>query len=184
MDLLFVSTNGGKFREVKAILDEYGVRTSWSRRSLPELQADRLETVVKAKLEAAARFGPRVIVEDSGLFVPALRGFPGVYSSYALATIGLDGLLRLVNGRKREASFRTVAGLAIRNRTWTRSGKCHGRLADRPLGRNGFGYDPIFIPDGETQTFGQLEAAEKNLRSHRAKAIHSIGRLLQALESV
>ncbi|MFZ0830010.1 MAG: non-canonical purine NTP pyrophosphatase [Thermoplasmata archaeon] len=181
MDLRFISTNGGKFREVRAILADYGVRVRWSRHALPEVQAERLEEVVDAKLAAASR-GARVLVEDSGLFIPALGGFPGVYSAYALHTIGLTGVLRLIRGRDRTAVFRTVAGLSIGTRRWSRSGECQGRLAVRPRGSQGFGYDPIFIPDGETRTFGQLAPAEKNRRSHRARAIHKIGRLLQTLE--
>jgi XTP/dITP diphosphohydrolase len=182
MDLLFVSTNGGKFREVRAILADYGVRVRWSRRALPEVQSDRLESVVEAKLAAAAELGPRVLVEDSGLFIPSLGGFPGVYSAYTLDTIGLPGVLRLVQGRDRTAVFRTVAGLSVGARQWTRTGESRGRLAGRPRGSNGFGYDPIFIPEGESRTFGQLDPAEKNRRSHRAHAIHKIGQLLQAPE--
>jgi XTP/dITP diphosphohydrolase len=182
MDLTFVSTNAGKFEEVRTILADYGVTVRWSRRRLPELQADRLETVVHAKLESGAKRGRRVLVEDSGLFVPALGGFPGVYSAFVLDSIGLEGLLKLLPGLDRRATFRTVAGLAIGSRRWFRAGECRGRIADRPRGTNGFGYDPVFVPQGETQTFGQLEPAEKNRRSHRAKALHRIGRLLKSME--
>ncbi|MCI4353620.1 MAG: non-canonical purine NTP pyrophosphatase [Thermoplasmata archaeon] len=181
MDLAFVSTNVGKFREVRSILGEYGVRVRWDRRRLPEVQADDLASVVEAKLADAARSGQTVLVEDSGLFIPALDGFPGVYSAYAFKTIGLRGMLTLTRGRARGAVFRTVAGLARGSRQWTVSGECRGRLADRPRGRNGFGYDPIFIPNGETRTFGQFDPVEKNRRSHRAQAIRRVGRLLQTL---
>jgi len=182
MDLTFVSTNAGKFREVRAILADYDVRVRWKKRPLPELQAESLERVVTEKLDAAARLAPRVLVEDSGLFLPALGGFPGVYSAYALDTIGLEGILRLLRSRKRTAVFRTVAGLAIGGRRWTRIGECRGTIAYRPRGLNGFGYDPIFIPEGERRTFGQLPPAGKNSQSHRARAIHRIGRLIRTLE--
>ena len=182
MDLLFVSTNRGKFREVRTLLEDYQVRVRWLNRALPEVQEDRLEAVVQAKLAAAASLGDPVLVEDSGLFLPALGGFPGVYSSYALDTIGLHGVLRLVRGRDRTAVFRTVAGLSLGRRHWMRSGASRGRLATRPRGSNGFGYDPIFIPEGETRTFGQLPPPEKNRRSHRARAIRKIGQLLQSVE--
>lgn len=181
MDLTFVSTNGGKFREVRTLLARYGVKVRWLRRELPEVQADCLEPVVEAKLAVATRWAPRVLVEDSGLFIPALAGFPGVYSAYALDTIGLDGILRLLRGRPRGATFRAVAGLALGGRHWLRTGECRGRIASRSLGTHGFGYDPIFIAEGETQTFGQLGLDEKNRRSHRAQAIHRIGRLLQRM---
>jgi XTP/dITP diphosphohydrolase len=182
MDLTFVSTNEGKFREVRSILAEYSIDVHWSRRVLPELQSDRLEGVVEAKLASASKRGSRVLVEDSGLFIPSLDGFPGVYSAFVLDTIGLEGILRLLAGRDRRARFRTVAGLAIGPRRWTRVGECRGTIAKRPRGANGFGYDPLFIPEGERRTFGQLEPAEKNRRSHRARAIHRIGRLLRRIE--
>lgn len=182
MDLTFVSTNAGKFREVRTILAEYGVEVRWLRRELPEIQADRLESVVDAKLAVAAKLAPGVLVEDSGVFIPGLGGFPGVYSAYALRTIGLEGILRLVRGRSRDALFRAVAGVSLDARRWMRSGECRGRIAHGIRGRHGFGYDPIFIPDGETQTFGQLSAAEKNRRSHRAQAFRRVGRLLQQIE--
>jgi XTP/dITP diphosphohydrolase len=182
MDLTFVSTNAGKFHEVRSILEGYGVTVRWSRRELPEIQADDLESVVGAKLKAAALREPRVLVEDSGLFIPALGGFPGVYSAYALDTIGLGGVLQLLQGRSRRAAFRTVAGLSLGSRRWIRAGTVQGRIAKRPRGTHGFGYDPIFIPNDESRTFGQLETAEKNRRSHRAQAIHRIGRLIDSLE--
>jgi XTP/dITP diphosphohydrolase len=178
MDLTFVSTNAGKYREVRSILAEYGVHVRWSRRKLPEVQAARLEAVVESKLAAAVRVGPRVLVEDSGLFIPALGGFPGVYSAYALDTIGLNGILRLMRGRERLAIFRAVAGLSLGPRRWIRAGNCRGKIADRVRGTRGFGFDPIFISAGETQTFGQLDPEQKNRLSHRARAIHRIGRLL------
>jgi XTP/dITP diphosphohydrolase len=182
MHLTFVSTNEGKFREVRSILADYGVRVHWKRQPLPEVQASRLESVVEAKLGAAERLGRRVLVEDSGLFIPSLGGFPGVYSAYVLNTIGLEGLLRLVRGRERHATFLTVAGLSVGRRRWLRRGECVGRIADRPQGGHGFGYDPIFIADGETRTFGQLAPSEKNRWSHRARAIHRVGRLLRSFE--
>jgi XTP/dITP diphosphohydrolase len=183
MDLTFVSTNAGKFQEVRAILAGYSVRVRWSHHELPEIQSDRLETVVEAKLKAAARLGRRVLVEDSGLFIPSLGGFPGVYSAYVLHTIGLGGVLRLLRGRPRHAVFRTVAGLSLGPRRWMRAGQVRGRIATRPQGTHGFGYDPIFIADGGTRTFGELDPTEKNRQSHRAQAIHRIGRLLRTLES-
>jgi XTP/dITP diphosphohydrolase len=182
MDLTFVSTNAGKSREVRTVLAEYGVKVHWARRTLPEVQADRLESVVQAKLAGARAVGPRVLVEDSGLFIPSLGGFPGVYSSYVLETIGLEGILRLLSQRNRHAVFRTVAGLSIGSRRWTCAGECRGRIAEKPRGSHGFGFDPIFIAEGDSRTFAQLDSAEKNRRSHRGKALRSVGRLLRSLE--
>jgi XTP/dITP diphosphohydrolase len=182
MDLTFVSTNAGKFHEIREILAGFDVKVRWLRRELPEIQADRLETVVEAKLAAATRLASRVLVEDSGLFIPSLGGFPGVYSAYALRTIGLNGMLRLVRGRERDAVFRTAAGISLGSKRWMRVGESHGQIAGRIRGTHGFGFDPIFIPERETRTFGQLAMEEKNRRSHRAQAIRRVGRLLKTLE--
>jgi XTP/dITP diphosphohydrolase len=182
MDLTFVSTNAGKFREVQAILAGYGVDVRWNRRELPEVQAPRLEDVVRSKLDAAAGLGPRVLVEDSGLFIQALHGFPGVYSAYALQTLGLDGILRLTKGRNRHAVFRAVVGLSVDSQHWTRAGECRGMIAPRALGSHGFGFDPIFIPAGESKTFGQFDPEQKNRLSHRARAIHRVGRLIARIQ--
>lgn len=179
MDLTFVSTNAGKFREVRSILAEYGVRVRWSRRALPEIQADDLRSVVQAKLSAAESPGRRVLVEDSGLFIPSLKGFPGVYSAYVLGTVGLEGVEELVRGRDRRAVFKTVAGLSIAGRHWIRSGESLGHIATHARGTHGFGYDPIFVPDGADRTFAEMAPAEKNRLSHRAQAMHRVGRLLR-----
>jgi XTP/dITP diphosphohydrolase len=168
--LRLVSSNPGKYREVRAIFAEVGLPLAWARRTLPEPQADDLETVVRAKLAALPADRTTWVVDDSGLFLPALNGFPGVYSAYALRTIGLDGILQLVRGR-REAIFRTVAGVRHGAAIRLFRGEVRGRLAARARGRQGFGYDPIFIPEGGRRTFGEVPLAEKNLASHRARAM-------------
>ncbi|HEV2429577.1 MAG TPA: non-canonical purine NTP pyrophosphatase, partial [Thermoplasmata archaeon] len=110
MEIAFVSSNEAKFREIRAILAPQAIRVRWHRRSLPEVQSAHLEEVVRAKLSACPRSKIPLLVEDSGLFLTALGGFPGVYSRYALETIGLRGILTLLRGRSRRAVFRTVAG--------------------------------------------------------------------------
>jgi XTP/dITP diphosphohydrolase len=179
MRLTFVSTNGGKYREVRAVLREYGVAANWSRQSLPEMQSAGLEEVVREKLEEIRRVRGYGLVEDSGLFLPGLRGFPGVYSAYVYDTIGLEGVLRLLRGRSRKAVFQTVAGLRHGGRRWFFVGRCRGRIADRERGSGGFGYDPIFIPENTGRTFAEMTFAEKNQRSHRARAIRKVGEFLR-----
>lgn len=178
-DVTFVSTNSGKFREVRDLLMPYGVRTRWRRRTLPEPQAETLEEVVVAKLAAVRDLRGYVLVEDSGLFIPALQGFPGVYSAHFLKTWRFGPILELLEHRNRKAFFRTVAGLQQGGRRWTFVGEVQGRIADRPRGRKGFGYDPIFIPHGGSRTFGETPTAEKNESSHRARAIRKVGALLR-----
>jgi XTP/dITP diphosphohydrolase len=179
-DVTFVSTNPGKFREVQKLLLPCGVRTRWRRRSLPEPQAETLEEVVISKLAAVRDLPGYVLVEDSGLFIPSLRGFPGVYSAHFLKTWKFGPLLELLRQRDRRAYFRTVAGLQRGRQRWTFVGEVKGRIAERARGRQGFGYDPIFIPEGGFRTFGEIPPAEKNELSHRALAIRQVGALLRS----
>ena len=174
----FVSSNPGKYREVRDVLAPFGVTTRWTRRVLPEPQAPDLGTVVRAKLAAVADVPGTVLVEDSGLFVPSLRGFPGVYSAHFLEIWRFGPLLELLKSRPRGAYFRTVAGLRHRGSVRTFTGEVHGSIARRPAGRHGFGYDPIFVPTGWDRTFGEAPAEAKNAISHRARAARKVGAYL------
>ncbi len=174
-DLTFVSTNPGKAREIAAVLEPFGVRVKWYRRELPEPQAATLEEVVAAKLDAVRDISGRVLVEDSGLFIPSLRGFPGVYSAHFLRIWKFGPIFELLESRPRRAYFRTVAGLQEGRRRAMFVGEVRGSISDRARGRHGFGYDPIFIPDGWDRTFGEAPAEAKNGISHRARAVRKVG---------
>ena len=179
MDVAFVSSNPGKVREVRAVLGEFGIRVRSLRRELAEPQADLLEDVVRAKLDALSSRRGLQLVEDSGLFLEGLGGFPGVYSAYVYRLWGGDEgfrpILELLRHRSRRAVFRTVAGLRSGKRRRLFRGECRGTIASGPRGRNGFGFDPIFIPDGYRQTFGELAPETKLAISHRGRAIHAVG---------
>lgn len=177
-DLTFVSTNPGKYREVAAVLRPYGVRVRWKRRPLPEPQAETLEEVVAAKLDAVRDVPGLVLVEDSGLFIPSLAGFPGVYSAHFLKIWKFEPILELLRHRNRAACFRTVAGLQRGRRRAFFVGEVAGTIAARPRGRNGFGYDPIFVPLGWGRTFAEVPAESKNDVSHRARALQKVGAAL------
>ena len=177
-DLSFVSTNPGKYREVSAVLRPYGVRVRWTRRTLPEPQAETLEEVVRAKLDAVRDVAGRVLVEVSGLFIPSLAGFPGVYSAHFLKVWKFGPILELLRHRERAAHFRTVAGLRRGRKQAFFVGEVSGEIARRPRGRNGFGYDPIFVPAGWRRTFAEASAESKNDVSHRARALHKVGAAL------
>jgi XTP/dITP diphosphohydrolase len=140
---------------------------------------DSLEEVVRAKLAAVRDVPGFVLVEDSGLFIPSLGGFPGVYSAHFLKTWKFGPILELLARRDRSAFFRTVAGLQKGGRSWTFVGEVPGRIARRAQGDHGFGYDPIFIPEGESRTFGELPPERKNELSHRARAITKAGEFLR-----
>ncbi|HUI38435.1 MAG TPA: non-canonical purine NTP pyrophosphatase [Thermoplasmata archaeon] len=177
-EIAFVTSNRGKFVEVRSTLRPYGVRVRWSRRELPELQADALDEVVRGKLAAAGTGRTPVLVEDSGLFLDGLGGFPGVYSSYAYRTIGLRGILALLRGRPRGATFRTVAGLRLPDGVVMALGETVGTIARAARGSGGFGYDPIFLPKGERRTFAEMSLEEKNALSHRGRAIRALAEQL------
>ena len=171
----FVSTNPGKIREIREILAPYGLTVRWKRRELPEPQADRIEEVVRAKLDAVADVPGRVMVEDSGLFIPSLHGFPGVYSAHILRIWKFAPILELLRTRPRAAFYRSVVGVRQGRRRWEFSGEVDGTIARRPAGTGGFGYDPIFVPTGWRRTFAEGSAAEKNAISHRGRAVRRVG---------
>lgn len=178
MDVTFVTSNRGKVTEVAEILRPMGLRVRWHRRTLPEPQVDSLEEVVRSKLERTSQLRSIVLVEDSGIFVPRLGGFPGVFSHFALRTIGVDGLLRLARGRRLSARFVTVVGVRRGRELQMFRGQVAGRLSLRPRGRGGFGFDPIFVPNGSRSTYAEMSPTEKNRFSHRGRAIRAAGKWL------
>jgi XTP/dITP diphosphohydrolase len=163
---------------VRELLAPFGVRVRWRRRPLPEPQVETLEEVVNSKLDAVKDLRGYVLVEDSGLFIPSLHGFPGVYSAHILKVWGFDPILELLERRNRRAYFRTVAGLRKGNRRWMFAGEVDGEIAPQPRGHEGFGYDPIFVPTGSLRTFGETPPEGKNELSHRARAVRKVGEFL------
>jgi XTP/dITP diphosphohydrolase len=183
MRVTFVTSNENKYREVQQVLRSFEISVDWRRRALPEPQAESLKEVVRAKLGNVPRQRGPVLVEDSGLFLTGLRGFPGVYARYAFERIGLPGILRLLKGKRRTAVFRTVAGLRYGRSQWFLEGRSSGSIAPAPRGSHGFGYDPVFIPSGSDRTYAQMPREEKNRTSHRARAIRAVGRTLTEARS-
>ena len=175
--ITFVTTNPGKFREVRAKLAPLGVRLRRLDREYPEVQTDRLEDVVRYGAKILARqVAGEFLIDDSGLFVDTLGGFPGVYSSYAYRTIGSEGILTLMQSEaRRTAHFETVFLLGGRGRTSrVFKGVCAGSISRKMRGHGGFGFDPIFVPAGHRRTFGEMTLEEKNVLSHRARATDAL----------
>lgn len=180
--LTFVTGNAGKVAELRAMLRPRGIAVRQDDRGYPEVQADTLREVAEegARHLLASGLKPPFVLEDSGLFVAALRGWPGVYSRHALDTVGIPGLLRLladVEPEMRSAAFQACLLYAdAAGRLHAFEGSCAGRIAERAAGRGGFGFDPVFVPrgqDGEGRTFAELPAAQKAARSHRGKAVRA-----------
>ena len=124
-----------------------------------------------------------IIVEDAGLFIKALNGFPGPFSNYVFKTIGINGILKLMNGiNLRDATFKSVMVYYDGRSMLVSRGECKGFIAYCARGNKGFGFDPIFIPEGETRTFAEMEVYEKNRLSHRGKAARNLA--LQIREKI
>ena len=173
MGLTFATGNAGKFAEAQAVMASRGITLEPWTHGYTEVQADTLDEVA---LAGAAELAPRIdgsfFLEDAGLFVDALNGFPGVYSAYVYRTLGCEGILRLMEDvSDRRSRFEAV--IAYRDGSTTRlfRGVARGTLASAVRGTHGFGFDPIFVPDGAQRTFAELSAKEKNLVSHRGRAL-------------
>jgi non-canonical purine NTP pyrophosphatase (RdgB/HAM1 family) len=175
--LVFLTSNAGKAREAEALL---GRPVEARALEIPEVQSLDFAEVVTAKaLAAAVRLGVPVLVEDSGLSLPAWNGYPGPLTKFAVGAVGESGFARLVHawGDARAEAVSTLGlawpGASARE-VVVAAGRVAGTLAPEPRGSNGFGWDVIFVPDGETRTFAEMTAVEKNARSHRAKAFAAL----------
>ena len=143
-----------------------------------EIQSESLEEIARASvLEAFENCRLPVIVEDAGLFIDALKGFPGPYAAYVYKTVGNQGLLRLMkNVKARSAHFESaVAHFSAELKSPVCfHGEVLGEIADTERkgdNRSGFGFDPIFKPVNSSKTFAEMTIAQKNENSHRARAL-------------
>ena len=179
--LLIVTHNKGKFLEANEIAREFGVELEMPSGGEEkfEIQADTLQEVSAFSAKHAfEKLNMPLIVDDSGLFVDALKGFPGVYSAYVLPTLGNDGILRLMDGRpNRSAYFECCVSYCDNEGVKSFSERVVGRILDIPMGKNGFGFDPIFSAEGLNVTsMAEMNLDQKNAVSHRGKAFKSFFR--------
>ncbi|UCE90990.1 MAG: RdgB/HAM1 family non-canonical purine NTP pyrophosphatase [Methanobacteriota archaeon] len=169
-----MTTNDGKFREVSQQMALHGLQLEHLKMPYPELQTESLEsTIIPGLLWLVSKFERPVMIDDSGLFVDALKGFPGVFSSHAFKTLGCEGMLCLLEGAEmRDARFECCIGyLAPGEDPFIAKGIAKGSISAEMRGRGGFGYDPIFVPEGRSKTYAEMEVDEKNEVSHRGIAI-------------
>lgn len=185
MRLLVATRNKHKLREIRDVLAELKLEIVGADEvgGLPEIPEDGAtihDNAVKKAIEAAKRAKTLTLADDTGLEVDALRGEPGVHSARfagAEATYHENNkkLLKLLEGvplEKRAARFRCVVAIADETGlVETVEGICNGRIVEEERGGGGFGYDPLFLPDGQVKTFGELSPDVKNRISHRAKAL-------------
>ena len=172
MKLKVITSNPGKVAEYQKAFDRLGIEMEHYRLPYDEVQTSDLEEVVQKGMDEIIRKGVRdFIIDDSGLFVDALKGFPGVWSAYAQKTIGNKGILKLMEGvEDRGAEFRCCIGCDIDGQRIVVLGKCRGFITESEQGDGGFGFDPIFSPDGK-MTFAEIPIDEKNTMSHRGNAV-------------
>jgi XTP/dITP diphosphohydrolase len=175
MTLTFVTSNRHKFEEAERIAVKHDVELE--HRDVPyiEIQADELEEIARPSAQqASALLRAPCFVEDAGLFIQALKGFPGPYSAYVFETIGNEGVLKLLKGiSDRKAEFQSAVGYCEPGKKpEVFVGRVEGTIALEAKGDKGFGFDPIFVPEeGDGRTFAEMSTDEKNKFSHRSRAI-------------
>jgi XTP/dITP diphosphohydrolase len=175
--IFFATNNVNKFDEARRVLAKYNIAVGMLRVKSLEIQGERLEEIAKASVvDAFEKCRLPVIVEDAGLSVDALNGFPGPYAAYVYKTVGNQGLLRLMKGiQPRRARFESAVAYfsAELESPVCFHGQVLGKIVDeerRRSNRSGFGFDPVFTPLNSSKTFAEMSIAEKNKHSHRARA--------------
>jgi len=174
------TSNDHKYEEAQEVLAEYGVALERLSIERVEIQADDPELIAEYSLKVLDVDVP-ILIEDAGLYIDKYYGFPGPYSSYALRTIDNEGILKLLEGdEERGAKYLSAVAFRDGDTSVTFTGEVVGRIAAEMRGTNGFGYDPIFIPEeGDGRTFGEMSPVEKARISHRARAFRKLGEWLR-----
>jgi XTP/dITP diphosphohydrolase len=170
--IVFVTGNKGKLKEARDILATKGIEVIQNSDGYPELQEDELEPIAAYGARwAADKLGMPVMVDDSGLFIKTLNGFPGPYSAFVEEHLGNKRVLKLMEDENdRNAAFKSVIGFCEPGGdAAVFTGTVEGKIAFEERGTGGFGYDPIFEYNG--MTFGELGDEEKNKISHRRRAL-------------
>lgn len=174
--MYFVTSNKNKLREFEEIL---GIRIEQIEVDLEEIQEIQVEKVVERKvLEAYEKVGKPVIVEDTGLYIEAWRGFPGALAKWAGKTIGFEKIPKMLEG-ERAAYAKTIVGYYDGNHLELFEGKINGKIPEEAKGTSGFGWDPIFIPEGHIKTLAEMTREEKNEVSMRREALEKLKKFLE-----
>ncbi len=172
MPIYFATSNENKFKEAREMLETKSIGVEHFPFEHNEIRSDSLEEIAIEAVEVAyAKLKKPVFVEDTGLFIGTLNGFPGTYSAWVAKKLGSEGILKLMVGTSdRTAAFRTCIAFKDGKTTKTFSGECMGTISLLARGESGFGYDSIFIPKGYNQTFAE-SIGLKNKLSHRYKSL-------------
>ena len=170
-ELFFASSNNHKFEEAQRILSNLGLEINMFKITLEEIQSNSMNEIAKRKaLDAFRKIKKPVIIEDDGLFIESLDGFPGPYSSYVYDTIGNKGIMRLLeNIETRNAKFVAIIAYCDgENDVNLFESSIPGKIS-LSIEEGGWGYDPIFIPDGESKTYANV--SDKDKFSHRSASL-------------
>jgi XTP/dITP diphosphohydrolase len=181
MKIIFATHNKNKLKEVRSLVSKNIELLSLADIHLPkEIEETELTIEANALLKAKTIYlqtHTNCFADDSGLLVDALNGAPGVYSARYAGdqkndNDNIEKLLGELSGKEnRNAHFKTVMALVIENKEYCFEGIIHGKITTERKGTNGFGYDPVFIPDGYAETFSQMSPEAKNVISHRGIAL-------------
>lgn len=184
MKLLFASGNEHKIREISELIPEgyelIGLKEIGFEEDIPETADTLAGNAIQKATHLAHKLDIACFADDTGLVIPELNGEPGVFSArYAGPQRNAEDNMNLVlskldTSENRKASFITVIALFIEGEIHTFEGKVNGEIIREKKGTQGFGYDPIFVPDGYQQTFAEMTAAEKNKLSHRGRALEKM----------
>ena len=179
MQLCFATNNAHKLKEIKVLLGEtFSLKTLQEigcNEELPET-TDTIEGNSAQKAEYVwEHYSVNCFADDSGLEIEALNGAPGVHSAYYSGernhTRNIERVLsELANESNRKARFKTVITLTLSGKSHSFEGVVEGIIIDTPRGTDGFGYDPIFVPEGHDQTFAEMTLEQKSKISHRSRA--------------
>ena len=183
LKLVFATNNKNKLKEVQAMLTNFEIVSLADINCFDEIPetAETLEgnAILKANY-ITHKFGLNCFADDTGLEVEALNKEPGVYSARYAGTdnnaeANMNMLLnKLGNNINRKAQFRTAIALNINQKQFIFEGVCKGQILEHKQGNSGFGYDPIFLPDGFDKSFAEMQLSEKGEISHRGKAIQKL----------
>ena len=181
IEIVFATNNPNKLKEVQSLLPKeiklISLKDIGCLEDIPETQNTIEGNAIQKANYIKTNYKKDCFADDTGLEVMALNGAPGVYSArYAgpekKASKNIKKLLdNLENETNRKAQFKTVIALNYNNQTFTFEGVCKGNITTQKIGSGGFGYDPVFMPNGKQQTFAELSLEEKNTIGHRGLAI-------------
>lgn len=178
INFLFATSNEHKLLEANVALSQHGIQVArFQDFQKIEIQSRDLEDIAATALAVILQKTDNpVFVEDSGLFIHEWNGFPGPYSSYVFETLGVEGTLKLMEGaRTRKAEFKSSVAFGESGKWLANfSSVTDGTLQLQPRGKNGFGFDPIFVPTWTNKTFAEMELKEKTIYSHRSKALSKL----------